>query len=162
MWHLAKGKGFWFPSGGFWEYSSQSRCVSRGPLELGSFKCPSCPPLVVHPCFCHLIQDSKFYLVLYGRAFGRDPQCLHHRYEEIGEGGRNVLCSVQGLLLEVHWGHCCKAKYKINVLRFVPKKDSSLRTFTSVFNNSSHMLQNVRYPSCYPGNNICCKQFANS
>lgn len=59
-------------------------------------------------------------------------------------------------------GQDCKAKCKINVFRFVPKKDSSLRTFTSVFNNSSHMLQNVRYPSCYPGNNICCKQFANS
>lgn len=59
-------------------------------------------------------------------------------------------------------GQGCKAKCKINVFRFVPKKGSSLRTFTSVFNNSPHMLQNVRYPSCYPGNNICCKQFANS
>lgn len=59
-------------------------------------------------------------------------------------------------------GQDCKAKCKISVFRFVPRTDSSLRTFTSVFNNSSHMLQNVRYPSCYPGNNICCKQFANS
>lgn len=95
-----------------------------------------------------------------------EPIPSHHKYCEIGKDNRNIflkhlLFSTRGYSLR-YIGHCCKAKCKINVFRFVPKNDLSLRTFTSVFNNSSHMLQNVRYPSCYPGNNICCKQFANS
>lgn len=44
--------------------------VSRGPLGPGQFKYNYYPLFAVHPCFCFFIPDSKFYLVLYGRAFG--------------------------------------------------------------------------------------------
>lgn len=97
----------------------------------------------MHPCLCYFIRDSKFYLVPNGRAFGTVTHPLHPKYQEIGEGRRNVPCSVQGLLFEVLGGTAVKQSVK--------------STYSDLCQRKTRVWEHLHLFSIIP--HICCRMY---
>lgn len=87
MWHLAEGKG------GVMSLPHRAGVLAEDLQSWGHLK------VIIRPRRQFVLAFAisfgiQFYLVPYGRAFGTDTHHLHPKYQEIGEGCRNVPPSV--------------------------------------------------------------------